>query len=93
METYVIQALVLGICIGVSLMMLITIAIRTSQQKEIDTLEEINEILNVTLNEIVSYAVNQNQKIKQIEKENKQLKEVTKVLNKIAKNEYERRNK
>lgn len=93
METYVIQALVLGICIGVSLMMLITIAIRTSQQKEIDTLEEINEIQNVTLNEIVSYAVNQNQKIKQIEKENKQLKEVTRVLNKIAKNEYERRSK
>lgn len=79
------STLCLEACIGVAIMLLITISIRVSYEEDLRKEYEKNDILKETIDQIVTYAVNQNQKIKKIEKENKQLKELTAVLETIAK--------
>lgn len=83
-EVVVIDLLVLGICIGIAIMLLVVIAITSNYEKQLQKENEKSCIQNEMINEIVSYAVQQNQKIKKIEKEKTQLKELLKIYQLIA---------
>ena len=83
-EVVVIDLLVLGICIGIAIMLLVVIAITSNYEKQLQKENKKSCIQNEMINEIVSYAVQQNQKIKKIEKEKTQLKELLKIYQLIA---------
>ena len=83
-EAIVINLLVLGICIGIATMLLVVIAITSNYEKQLQKENEKSYMQNEMINEIVSYAVQQNQKIKKIEKEKMQLKELLKTYQLIA---------
>ena len=65
-------------------MLLIVIAITSSYEKQLQKEYEKSCMQNEMINEIVSYAVQQNQKIKKMEKEKMQLKELLKTYQLIA---------
>ena len=83
-EVVVIDLLILGACIGIAIMLLIVITITSSYEKQLQKENEKSYMQNEMINEIVSYAVQQNQKIKKIEKEKMQLKELLKTYQLIA---------
>lgn len=65
-------------------MLLVVIAITSNYEKQLQKENEKSYMQNEMINEIVSYAVQQNQKIKKIEKEKMQLKELLKTYQLIA---------
>lgn len=65
-------------------MLLIVIAITSNYEKQLQKENEKSYMQNEMINEIVSYAVQQNQKIKKIEKEKLQLKELLNAYQLIA---------
>ena len=65
-------------------MLLVVIAITLSYEKQLQKENKKSCMRNEMINEIVSYAVQQNQKIKKIEKEKMQLKELLKTYQLIA---------
>lgn len=65
-------------------MLLIVVTITLSYEKQLQKENKKSCMQNEMINEIVSYAVQQNQKIKKIEKEKMQLKELLKTYQLIA---------
>lgn len=65
-------------------MLLVVIAITSRYEKQLQKETKKSCMRNEMINEIVSYAVQQNQKIKKIEKEKMQLKELLKIYQLIA---------